>query len=221
MVIKFIVGLDLGQAQDYTALSILERLPGKEYAYHVRHLERCRGRSYPDIVDKVFTMMHSPALDGNAVLVVDQTGVGAPVVDMFGKVGLKPIGIFIHGGDKTSNEGSTWRVPKRSLVGVLQVLLQTDRLKVASRLPLGPVLSQEMLNFKCKIDPVTAHDSYSAWREQDHDDLVLSVAMAAWFGERSRPKPIPRFNQPAQISVGGGARYVGNCDYPNLTWSGQ
>jgi hypothetical protein len=39
------------------------------------------------------------------------------------------------------------------------------------------------LNFKVKIDPRSAHDSYSAWREEDHDDLVLSVALAAWWGE--------------------------------------
>jgi hypothetical protein len=121
---------------------------------------------------------------------VDQTGVGAPVVDLFEQAGLKPVGVLIHGGDKASHEGDSWRVPKRDLVGVLQVLLQTGRLKVASKLKLGPVLSQEMLNFRVKIDPATAHDSYSAWREEDHDDLVLSVALAAWYGENG-PKPIP------------------------------
>jgi hypothetical protein len=30
------------------------------------------------------------------------------------------------------------------------------------------------------IYPMTAHDGYSAWREKDQDDLVLSVALAAW-----------------------------------------
>jgi len=45
-----------------------------------------------------------------------------------------------------------------------------------------------MLNFRAKIDPATAHDSYSAWREQDHDDLVLSVALACWWGEREADK---------------------------------
>jgi hypothetical protein len=42
----------------------------------------------------------------------------------------------------------------------------------------------------CAIDA-----SYEAWREGDHDDLVLAVAMACWCGERylrketSRPRP--------------------------------
>lgn len=189
--IKFFVGIDLGQSQDYTALSILERLKNdKEHVYHVRHLERIRGAPYPAIVEKTARIMQSPGLKGCASLVVDQTGVGAPVVDLFEQAGLKPVGVLIHGGDKASHEGDSWRVPKRDLVGVLQVLLQTGRLKVASKLTLGSVLSQEMLNFKVKIDPMTAHDSYSAWREEDHDDLVLSVALAAWYGENG-PKPVP------------------------------
>lgn len=124
------------------------------------------------------------------VLDLDQMGVGAPVIDLFQQEGLKPVGVLIHGDDKASQEGESWRVPKRDLVGILQVLLQTERLKVAGKLKLGPVLSQEMLNFRVLIDPVTAHDSYSAWREEDHDDLVLSVALAAWWGENA-PKEAP------------------------------
>ena len=115
---------------------------------------------------------------------------GAPVIDLFQQEGLEPVGVLIHGGDKASHEGESWRVPKRDLVGVLQVLLQTGRLKVAGKLKLGPVLSQEMQSFRALIDPMTAHDSYSAWREEDHDDLVLSVALAAWWGENG-PKETP------------------------------
>jgi hypothetical protein len=63
------------------------------------------------------------------------------------------------------------------------VLLQQARLQIAQNLPETPMLMQELLNFKVKIDPSTAHDSYSAWREQDHDDLVLALALACWWGE--------------------------------------
>jgi hypothetical protein len=40
-----------------------------------------------------------------------------------------------------------------------------------------------LLSFLVKIDPVTAHDSYSAWRERDHDDLVLATALCTWWWE--------------------------------------
>ncbi|NPV62811.1 MAG: hypothetical protein HPY61_09320 [Methanotrichaceae archaeon] len=206
---KFFVGLDLGQANDYTALSILERLAegGREATYHVRHLERVRNVPYPDIVAKVTAMVNTPPLASSSVLVIDQTGVGAPVVDLFEQARLDPCGVLIHGGDRETHEGGTWRAPKRNLAAVLQVLFQSGRLKISSKLPLASILQTELLNFKVKIDPVTAHDSYSAWREADHDDLVLSVALAAWRGEREPPATGPlRFTgakkQPAWAGSG-------------------
>ena len=196
--VKFFIGLDLGQSQDYTALCVLETISGKDRSlYHLRRLERIRGESYPNIAQKVTSIMRSPALAGSATLVVDQTGCGRPVFDLFEMARLNPIGIYIHGGDAVTHEANVYRVPKRDLVGVLQVLLQTGRLKVASQLKLGPVLQAEMMNFKVKIDPATAHDSYSAWREQDHDDLVLAVALACWYAETAAPKPLPRLVFPS------------------------
>ena len=191
----YILGLDLGQARDYTALAIIEKQKGK--VYQVRRLERTRGTSYPEVVTRVKGILDK--LQG-AALVVDQTGVGAPVVDMFVQAGLKPVGIYIHGGDKATHEGNTWRVPKRDLVAVLQVLLQNQRLKIAPG-PLSDILASEMLNFRVKIDPVTAHDSYSAWREAEHDDLVLAVALACWYGENARPKPSVLVLHPSSESL--------------------
>jgi hypothetical protein len=50
-------------------------------------------------------------------------------------------------------------------------------------LPEASTLRKELQNFRVKIDPRTAHDSYEHWREGDHDDLVLATAMACWFRE--------------------------------------
>jgi len=211
---NFILGLDLGQSQDYTALAILERLVQEHvdeqkqgggavkriYHYHIRRLERTRGTPYPMVVARVKEIVGK--LPG-AALVVDQTGVGAPVVDMFKQAALKPIGVLIHGGDRVTQEGSTWRVPKRDLVGVLQVLLQNQRLKVAPG-PLSDTLAKEMLSFKVKIDPATAHDSYSAWREAEHDDLVLAVALAAWWAEKESRRRKLSFSTCPPVVVGGG-----------------
>lgn len=206
---KFYVGLDLGQANDYTALSILERIEaegdGKEHAYHVRHLERVRGVPYPDIVSKVSEMLHNPSLEGNAALVVDATGVGAPVLDLFQQAGLDPVGIMIHGGANVSKEGNKMNVPKRDLVGVMQVLLQSGRFKVAAKLALGAILQQELLNFRVKIDPVTAHDSYSAWREHDHDDLILSAALACWYAEQEDSRPEIEYKIPSKAITSDGS----------------
>lgn len=98
---KFIVGVDLGQAVDYTALCVIEKLerPTSGAVYHVRRIERKLGTPYPQIVSRVRTVM---ARLPNAELVVDATGVGQPVVDMFNQAGLRPISIHIHGGAKAA-----------------------------------------------------------------------------------------------------------------------
>ena len=173
------IGLDLGQTNDYTAWCVLQL--GGDKNFKIRHLDRVRHVPYPEIVQMTMKMMDHPLLRGNSTLVVDATGVGRPVVDMFNLVGLTPISITITGGDQVKHDGNEFKVPKRDLVGMLQRLLQTGELKVSNKLTLARVLVKEMSNFKVKIS-TKGHDSYGAWREGEHDDLVLAVACASWFG---------------------------------------
>ena len=110
------------------------------------------------------------------------------MVDSFYEHGLLPTSVTIHGGSAVTEEPAdlSFRVPKRDLVAAVQVLLQNSRLKIAPELELAPVLKKELLNFRVKIDPRTAHDSYEHWREGDHDDLVLATALACWYCECDR-----------------------------------
>ena len=123
---QFFVGLDLGQAQDYTALSVIERIgeSADDYRYDVRHLQRfALGTTYPAIVEAVAKMCQSKPIASDYSLVADATGVGAAVMDLLEASGLSLTRVTITGGDTVSQEGSHYRVPKRDLVGVLQVLL--------------------------------------------------------------------------------------------------
>ena len=77
---QFFVGLDLGQAQDFTAAAILERPDPRERVYAARHLQRWPlGTSYPEIVADVVQMVRR--LTPAPILAVDATGVGRPVVE--------------------------------------------------------------------------------------------------------------------------------------------
>src|SRR5215211_6692771 len=151
----------------------------------VRHLERFElGTKYTDVVDRVAALVRSDSLRHMpAVLLVDKTGVGAAVLDSFTHAKVGTVAITLHGGSSVTRDPqrSGFRVPKRDLITVTQVLLQNGQLKVAAGLPEAETLKKELLNFRVKIDPRTAHDSYEHWREGDHDDLVLAVSMAAWF----------------------------------------
>jgi hypothetical protein len=165
----FILGVDLGQSQDYTALCVLEKLtiPTEEWdvatlqqktatVLHVRYLERPPlGNPYPAIVERVKTLLQQlPSVPTPATLVVDATGVGRPVADLFAAAQLDPVAVTITGGDKESHERGDYRVPKRNLVGILQVALQTGQLKVAKSLPEAAILVEELLNFKVKSQSV-------------------------------------------------------------------
>jgi hypothetical protein len=225
-----IVGVDLGQQRDPTAITVIERgyvSAGKLYnthywyngreiyaarepvklEYHVRHLERpALGTSYVDVVERIQVLLKSLG-DDELVLTVDMTGVGRPVADMLKRrleewleadrsIRLNTAWITITGGDSvTKAEGGGIRVPKRDLASAPLVLMQNKQLKIAEGLQLADTLKRELLNFKVKINIATGHDPYEAWREGDHDDLVLAVAMACWCGERylrketSRPRP--------------------------------
>ena len=187
---RFILGLDLGKSQDYTALSALEMIDNHEEAkdatYHCWYLERFKlGTSYPDQVARVRELCkREPLLTNKPWLAVDQTGVGAVVVDLFRRAHLNAImrPILIHGGAATTDEGGVYHVPKRELVGVVQVALQTGRLKIAADLPETAILTQELQNFQVEISD-SGRDTYEA-RVGAHDDLVLSVAMALWLAQK-------------------------------------
>jgi hypothetical protein len=117
--------------------------------------------------------------------------VGAAVVDLLRRPGLTFDAVTITGGDTESIAGpNAYRVPKRDLVGSLQVLLQSGQLKIARSLENAETLKDELLNFRVKFNLATAHDSYEAWREGDHDDLVLAAALAAWRAGRKEFVPL-------------------------------
>lgn len=176
---RLVCGLDIGQARDPTAFSVLEA--SDDYRHiDIRHLEQFPlDLPYPEYVRLTAERVRSPQLRG-CTLVIDHTGVGRPVYDMFVAARLFPVGITITGGERASRKGRLYRVPKRDLAAAILMLMQSKRMLIARAIPHAPVLIQELLNFRVKVTP-SGQDTYEAWREGDHDDLVLSVACASWY----------------------------------------
>lgn len=195
---SFTLGLDLGFAADSTALAILERPARKEQPYQVRHLQRfLLGTPYTEIVPDVATLMRTPQLRGS-FLVVDQTGVGRPVVELLQRADIPGavVPVTITAGMATTRqEDGSYHVAKKELVSVLQILLQSRRLKVARSLADAEVLVREMQNFRVKIT-ASANETYEAWREGQHDDLVLAVALACWYAEQHSTLSAQSFGVP-------------------------
>jgi hypothetical protein len=178
------MGVDFGQAADFTAIAILEVT---EEEYQCRHLERLAlGMTYPDQVDRIADLWHVLSDQGRVGVVADATGVGRAVVDLLRLEVRKVTGLTITGGDAvTWDGGREVRVPKRDLVSTTKVLLQGGYLRIAASLAEAPTLVRELLAFEARIN-LRGHDTYEAWREGEHDDLVLALAMGAWLGENHR-----------------------------------
>jgi hypothetical protein len=220
------IGLDLGKAVDFTALTVLEwtwppsplpalappsppspitapaltagsqrPAPGKP-TYNVTALKRWPlGTSYVTISEWFVRLFQSPDLAGlknpPPVLVVDETGVGAAVVQMLyaelskARVSGEMLGVTITAGSAVSLAGiGRWRVAKKQLASVLVTLFQGKRLNIA---PLADrdLLIREAQAFSVKVTPA-GNETFESWRENDHDDMVLSLALACWAAENIR-----------------------------------
>jgi hypothetical protein len=131
--VRHFVGLDLGQAQDFTAVAVLERpmihprarLDDRRPAYALRHLRRFPpGTPYPNMFAEVRTLLRTPPIPGS-VVAVDQTGVGRAVVDLLSEhlqnqvtCTFCPVTITT-GHAPAMQEGAGLLLPKKELVGAL------------------------------------------------------------------------------------------------------
>jgi hypothetical protein len=196
-----VLSVDLGTKGDYTAIVLLEVVPRRQEKgkplhlhedytvineIHCRFMERMElGTKYTEVVERVKEIYLHPENQGRTLLIVDETGVGIPVIEMMRSRGLPPIGITITGGKSVTNKDTGYTVPKRDIVSTLQVIFQSRRLKLSRGLPEEAVrhFVHELNNFKAKITE-SKHDTYEAAKESDHDDLVMSMGMGVWYINR-------------------------------------
>ena len=196
----FVIGADIGQAQDPTALAVIESGPG----LRLRYIERLPlGLSYPKVVERIERLGQD--LPG-AVLVLDATGVGRPVFDHLAKDGHAPIGVVITSGRAVRQDGGLWRVPKVELLRPLVTSLEAGRLKVAKAIPDAAALVRELQAFTVTFSK-QGHAGFAG--RGAHDDLVIATALAVWWAsvgaalvlaprsDRHRFSPLPQRLAPA------------------------
>lgn len=179
---RFYLGLDLGQARDYSAIAIAERrvtLTGvRDPATYrdrtstrvlVRHLERIPLRTpYPEVVARVRALVKDRCFRQQRLeVVMDATGVGAAVKDMLGRaaLGVPVIGVTITGGERVVVSFGACHVPRHDLLANLRVLLEKRMLAIAVAGGAAEALRAEFFRWG---------------RGSAHDDLVFAVALACW-----------------------------------------
>ena len=190
----FFAGLDLGRRQDFTALALVERATLKgpwdpadygfpeSIALRVRYVERIPlGTEYVEVAARVKRVVDSLASLGPVHLVVDATGVGAPVVEFLrrARMACRLWAVSITGGDAEGFAQGVYRVPKRDLVVGLQLLFEKGELQIAEGLSERTTLVQELSDMRVKVTP-SGHEQYEAGKSGQHDDLVSALSLACW-----------------------------------------
>jgi len=189
------MGIDLGKTRDHTAIAIIERrdtarafLSPMFDCLLLRHAERVPlGTSYPQVVERVRRMAIHEELRGQCAIAVDATGVGAPVVDLLrsARLGCEVSAVNITGGEKETQSGNVWNVPKKDLMAGVQVLLEKRQLKIARSLKETGALVRELSDVR-----MTAGSGGRVRMGADgcgqHDDLVIALALGCWRAKRGQ-----------------------------------
>jgi hypothetical protein len=199
----FVMGVDLGQSQDPTALVVLHHThtpletwtvdeknhktkQNIEEYFDCVHAERVPlGTSYPDVVAYVRKVLNRPPLRDGCHLVIDESGVGRAVGDMFDEAGLRPVCVSITAGtDAEKKVNRRWNVAKPLLISGVDARLHAGELRFAAELGEAHSLHEELKDFRRHVT-TAGRATYQA-RTGRHDDLVLAVAIALWWAVERR-----------------------------------
>lgn len=195
------IGMDVGQRVDPTAIVVAEAFPEKrpsgrtEYTYIVRAMERLPlGTPYPEVAVRVRKLVGNilartqpggTVLPPRVTLVIDITGVGRPVCDII-RAELEDAKLRVQITEATFTYGDTitgrpghreMRVGKAGLVSRLQSIFQTRRLTMPSDHPEAAAMTRELVDYEIKVDP-EGDAKFGAFRVGSHDDLVTALGLA-------------------------------------------
>jgi len=214
------LSVDLGQLTDYSATALVRRttlteeilnergntviVPRRSPLGHpIRQLDVVGLRRYDLGTSYVNIVRHvKEQLDRfpGATLILDASGTGRAITDMFRELWVIVNAITITGGQSWSNPAPfEYHVSKVDLVAAIRADLERELLKIAIGVSHADILKREMLDFKIKVSKAQ-NEIYSA-REGAHDDLTIAVAMVSWYSHMQSQvqlglKPGPRVEIP-------------------------
>lgn len=158
----------------------------------VRWVER-KQVPYDVVIDDARTRLSDLRLVDNCTHIVDITGVGQAVWDMMVRQGMSPVGISITSGMQTNAAPYGYTVPKVELISSLQLALRNRHIKFADGLDQA-IVDQIRHEFSTFVPKPRENRSvsYEAWREKDHDDIILALAMNVWWVYRQHGVQVVR-----------------------------
>jgi hypothetical protein len=168
-----ILGADIGQAVDPSAIAVLE-------GFAVRHVERVPlGTPYPVVADRIAAVAGAAGANlahdaGSIPIAIDATGVGRAVVDLLRERGLEPIAVTLTSGRHVRRSGSNITIPRATFLQPLVAAVETGRLRVAP-CPHAAALVDELAALRQQ-----GADAIQGRGAGHHADLCSALALALW-----------------------------------------
>lgn len=197
---RFWVSADLGQANDFSAVAVIEdeQLPTVvdgtcvlgPRTLTVVHADRFRGVSYVDVVDFLIRLRNAQPWGGKSKLVIDGTSIGRVVSDMLSDQGVDHMAIQMTGGQEWKRSGKYINASKTLMIENTAVLFASGELKIAHDLPLKPEIEQDLASFT--IETTTAGNTIIAQRRSagGHGDMGIALVVGCFAAQYLKPQCI-------------------------------
>ena len=182
----FILGLDPAQLRDWSALAAIDmqyKAEKTRFEYSLVAMARKQGLPYDQIVDWVVKTLKKPEFNTHAPpeFVLDATGVGVAVNDMFRAKHIRAKAITITAGNGLSREGTIFHLGKARLIGKFLGAFDAGKVHVNPDMPIWPAVEREMLSFRAEMN---AQGRVKMEAESgENDDMLFALALCVWYGE--------------------------------------
>ena len=171
---RYVIGVDWAKHTDFTVITVLDTdaLRDRQVTPHLVYFERLNVLNYVVQMDRVEAVARK---FGAVAILVDSTGIGEPLHDGLAMRGL-PVYPYHLGGMR-----------KTQLIQSLSVAIQSK----AISFPDIPVLLSELGSYQYSMSP-SGTIVYAA-PQGDHDDCVISLALATWAAQHPVWTPDAKF----------------------------
>jgi hypothetical protein len=175
----YVMGVDLGKHRDFTVLTVADIATSR-----IVHYERFNKIDWNFQKDRI---VYAATLYNNAVIYIDSTGVGDPIVEDLQRVDMliSPYKFTIQS--------------KYDLIKNLRIMIKSKKVF----LPNVQVLIDELSSYTFKISDQSGVVHYSA-PEGMHDDCVVSVMLTAWGLSKNRTEvvgEIPKMKVSEELDI--------------------
>lgn len=198
--VRYWVGADLGQANDYSAVCVVkdQALPvsnGNEIIIGPRertvvYADKFKGVSYVDVVDHLIKLRNAPPFGGKSELVIDGTSIGRVVSDMLWDQGVDHNAVQMTGGQEWRRSGRYVNASKTLMIENLAVLFASGDLKFAHDLLLRKEIEEDLASFTTQTTAAGNQIITQSRNTSGHGDLGIGLIVAGFASQYLAPQKI-------------------------------